>query len=76
MHTVPKVRNKAMLLLVHIDSVSCVEAGSHPIPAAVAKSVQPDPKLDHNDNVYSCVRRSTRRHTNTSSTVPCELRCC
>ena len=41
-----------MLLLVHIDSVLCVEASIHPIPAAVTKSVQPDPKLNHNDNVY------------------------
>ena len=70
-HTVPKVRHKAMLLLVHIDSVLCVEASIHPIPAAVAQSVHPDPKLDHDDNVYS-----TRRHTNTSSAAPCELRCC
>ena len=52
-----------MLLLVHIDSVSCVEAGSHLIPAAVAKSVQPDPKLDHNDNVYSCVRDEAHADT-------------
>ena len=51
-HTVPKVRYKAMLLLVHIDSVLCVEASIHPIPAAVAQSAQPDPKLNHNDNVY------------------------
>ena len=70
-HTVLKVRCKAMLLLVHIDSVLCVEASIHPIPAAVAQSVHPDPKLDHDDNVYS-----TRRHTNTSSAAPCELRCC
>ena len=33
--------------------------------------MHPDPKLDHDDNVYS-----TRRHTNTSSAAPCELRCC
>ena len=41
-----------MLLLVHIDSVLCVEASIHPIPAAVAQSAQPDPKLNHHDNVY------------------------
>ena len=41
-----------MLLLVHIDSVLCVEASIHPIPAAVTKSAQPDPKLNHHDNVY------------------------
>ena len=41
-----------MLLLVHIDNVLCVEASIHPIPAAVAQSAQPDPKLNHHDNVY------------------------
>ena len=51
-HTVPKVRYKAMLLLIYIDTISCAEASFHPIPAAVTKGVQPDPKLNHNDNVY------------------------
>ena len=41
-----------MLLLVHIDSVLCAEASIHPIPATVAQSAQPDPKLNHHDNVY------------------------
>ena len=48
-----------MLLLVHIDSVLCVEASIHPIPAAVAQSAQPDPKLNHHDNVYK------QKHTQT-----------
>ena len=68
---VPKVRYKVMLLSINIDTISCVEADCLSIPAAVAQSVHPDPKLDHDDNVYS-----TRRHTNTSSAAPCELRCC
>ena len=41
-----------MLLLIYIDTISCAEARFHPIPAAVTKGVQPDPKLNHNDNVY------------------------
>ena len=41
-----------MLLLIYIDTISCAEASFHPIPAAVTKGVQPDPKLNHNDNVY------------------------
>ena len=59
-HRGPKVRYKAMLLLVYIDSVLCVEASIHPIPAAVAQSAQPDPKLNHHDNVYK--HTQTHKH--------------
>ena len=38
--------------MIYIDTISCAEARFHPIPAAVTKGVQPDPKLNHNDNVY------------------------
>ena len=41
-----------MLLLIYVDTISRAEASFHPIPAAVTKGVQPDPKLNHNDNVY------------------------
>ena len=66
-HTFPKVRHKAMLLLVHIDSVLCVEASIHLIPAAVRPERAPGPQTRP--------RRQRLQHTQTHKHIKrCAMR--